>query len=83
MSEDVQVTKGAFVNKIILTDKSLSEAFIFASINSQYDNRLFMELPWKIQAWFAEKVRGVIFSFLSLWLQFSIENVLIGIFVEQ
>ena len=33
--------------------------------------------------WFAEKVRGVIFSFLSLWLQFFIENVLIGIFVEQ
>ena len=27
------------------TGKSLSEALIFASINSQYDNRLFMELP--------------------------------------
>ena len=25
--------------------KSLSEALIFASINPQYDNRLFMELP--------------------------------------
>ena len=45
MSEDVQLTKGAFVNEIILTGKSLSEAFIFASINPQYDNRLFMELP--------------------------------------
>ena len=28
--------------------KSLSEALIFASINPQYDNRLFMELPWKL-----------------------------------
>ena len=27
------------------TGKSLSEALIFASINPQYDNRLFMELP--------------------------------------
>ena len=27
------------------TVKSLSEALIFASINPQYDNRLFMELP--------------------------------------
>jgi hypothetical protein len=32
------------------TDKSLSEALIFASIKPQYDNRLFMELPWKLQA---------------------------------
>ena len=32
------------------TGKSLSEAIIFASINPQYDNRLFMELPWKLQA---------------------------------
>ena len=32
------------------TGKSLSETFIFASINPQYDNRLFMELPWKLQA---------------------------------
>ena len=32
------------------TGKSLSEALIFASINPQYDNRLFMELPWKIKA---------------------------------
>ena len=32
------------------TGKSLSEALIFASINPQYDNRLFMELPRKIQA---------------------------------
>ena len=29
----------------ICTGKSLSEALIFASINPQYDNRLFMELP--------------------------------------
>ena len=27
------------------TGKSLSEALIFASLNPQYDNRLFMELP--------------------------------------
>ena len=27
------------------TGKSLSEALIFVSINPQYDNRLFMELP--------------------------------------
>ena len=27
------------------TGKSFSEALIFASINAQYDNRLFMELP--------------------------------------
>ena len=32
------------------TGKSLSEALIFVSINPQYDNRLFMELPWKLQA---------------------------------
>ena len=31
------------------TGKSLSEALIFASLNPQYDNRLFMELPWKLQ----------------------------------
>ena len=30
------------------TGKSLSEALIFPSINPQYDNRLFMELPWTI-----------------------------------
>ena len=29
------------------TGKSLSEALIFASTNPQYDNSLFMELPWK------------------------------------
>ena len=29
----------------INTGKSLSEPLIFASINPQYDNRLFMELP--------------------------------------
>jgi hypothetical protein len=35
------------ISKIIslITGKSLSEALIFASINPQYDNRLFMELP--------------------------------------
>ena len=27
------------------TGKSLSEALILASINTQYENRLFMELP--------------------------------------
>ena len=30
---------------ILFTGKSFSEALIFASINPQYDNRLFMELP--------------------------------------
>jgi hypothetical protein len=30
---------------LVSTGKSLSEALIFASINPQYDNRLFMELP--------------------------------------
>ena len=30
------------------TGKSLSEALIFASINPQYDNRLFLEMQWKI-----------------------------------
>ena len=35
--------------KVLLdTGKSLSEALIFASINPQYDNRLFIELPWKL-----------------------------------
>ena len=28
----------------------MSEALVFASINPQYDNRLSMELPWKLQA---------------------------------
>ena len=32
----------------ICTCKSLSEALIFASISPQYDNRMFMELPWAI-----------------------------------
>ena len=32
----------------LFTGKSLSEALIFASINPQYDNRLFIELPWKL-----------------------------------
>ena len=30
---------------ILYTGKSLSEALIFASINPQYDSKLFMELP--------------------------------------
>ena len=30
--------------------ESLSEALILASINPHYDNRLFVELPWKLQA---------------------------------
>ena len=33
------------------TGKSLSEALIFASKNPQYDNRLFMELPWIVILW--------------------------------
>jgi hypothetical protein len=32
------------------TGNSLSEALIFASINPQSDKRLFVELPWKLQA---------------------------------
>jgi hypothetical protein len=32
------------------TGKSFSEALILASTNPQYDKRLFMELPWKLQA---------------------------------
>ena len=37
----------AAIKKVLLlfTGKSLSEALIFASINPQYDIRLFMELP--------------------------------------
>ena len=38
------------VKKVFFTGKSLSETLIFASINPQYDNRLFMEWPWKLQA---------------------------------
>ena len=41
---------GAGACLVYSTGKSLSEALIFASINPQYDNRLFMELPWKLQA---------------------------------
>ena len=32
---------------ILSTGKSLSEALIFASINPQYDNRLFIEITMK------------------------------------
>ena len=32
------------------TGKSLSEALIFAAISPQYENRLSMKLPWKLQA---------------------------------
>ena len=40
-----------FFNKIrALTGISFSEALIVASNNPQYDKRLFMELPWKLQA---------------------------------
>ena len=39
-----------FFNKIrALTGISFSEALIVASNNPQYDKRLFMELPWKLQ----------------------------------
>ena len=34
-----------FAMRYPVTVKSLSEALIFASINPQYDNRFFMELP--------------------------------------
>ena len=37
--------KRVCVTVVICTSKSLSEAPIFASINPQYDNRFFMELP--------------------------------------
>ena len=33
-----------------LTGKSFSEALIPESTNPQYDKRLFMELPWNLQA---------------------------------
>ena len=33
-----------------ITGKSFSEALFLASTNPQYDKRLFMELPWKLQA---------------------------------
>ena len=32
------------------TGRSFSEALILALTNPQYDKRLFMELPWKLQA---------------------------------
>ena len=34
---------------LLVTGKSFSEALILASTNSQYDKRLFMELPCKLQ----------------------------------
>ena len=34
----------------LVTGKSLSEAFIFASTNPQYDDRLFIGNTWKFQA---------------------------------
>ena len=37
--------KSSQSSKCMFTGKSLSEALIFASINPQYDKRLFMELP--------------------------------------
>ena len=33
-----------------VTGKSFSESLILASTKPQYDKRLFMELPWKLQA---------------------------------
>jgi hypothetical protein len=38
------------MSTILCTGKSFLEALIVASTNSQYDKRLFMELPWKLQA---------------------------------
>ena len=42
-------TKIQDLTYFVSTGKSLSEALIFASINHD-DNRLFMELPWILQA---------------------------------
>ena len=39
------LAKTSHSHLISVTVKSLSEVLIFASINPQYDNRLFMELP--------------------------------------
>ena len=36
------------MDNLKITGKSLSAALTFTSINPQYDNRLFMEFPWKI-----------------------------------
>ena len=58
--------------KWISTGKSLSEAFIFASTNPQYDRRLFIELhkfsTWKLQCW--ENFVTTIFLFFY----FDIQN---------
>ena len=37
-------------HKKLVQVKSLSEALIFAAISPQYENRLSMKLPWKLQA---------------------------------
>ena len=43
---------------VIHTGKSFSEALIFASINPQYDNRLFMELPLSYCGLIDAKIRA-------------------------
>ena len=53
-----------FEGKYQITGQSFSEALVFASINPQYDNRLFMELPWKLQAQNMDKEMAVIFFFV-------------------
>ena len=40
----------AYIIVLLNTGKSFSEALILESTNPQYDKRLFMELPWKLQA---------------------------------
>ena len=44
-STPIDISRGWKNISILLTCKSLSEALIFASINPQYDYRLFMDLP--------------------------------------
>ena len=49
---------------IVCTGKSLSEALIFASINPQYDDRLFMALPVQyMKTTSAEHAQNMFFAF--------------------
>ena len=48
----------------VVTGKYLSEALIFASINPQFDNRLFIELPFKTTS--AEHGRNMFYPYCGL-----------------
>ena len=53
--------------KKFITGKSLSEALIFASINPQCDNRLFMELPVQyMKTTSAEHAQNMFFPYSAL-----------------